>query len=172
MFGMGTGGSLRLLSPEIWGCLGRALPLCLPLRSGFASRSFGSLHFAPLPIRSALASLSLAPSKPHRFAFAQLRPTKTSLRYSLRHSRFAFPARFSRALPASLLFPTNHLPGSGSVPSSQVPLPLLLFPVHSPLFPSLQDQALDRLVSSSSIHCCTSTDDLSTLSSSRGLTCF
>ena len=33
------------------------------------------------------------------------------------------------------------------------------------------DQALDRLVSPSSIHCCTSTDDLSTLSSSRGLTC-
>ena len=37
---------------------------------------------------------------------------------------------------------------------------------------SLQDQALDLLVSPSSIHCCTSTDDLSTLSSSRGLTCF
>ena len=37
---------------------------------------------------------------------------------------------------------------------------------------SLLDQALDRLVSPSSIHCCTSTDDLSTLSSSRGLTCF
>ena len=34
------------------------------------------------------------------------------------------------------------------------------------------DQALDRLVSPSSIHYCTSTDDLSTLSSSRGLTCF
>ena len=34
------------------------------------------------------------------------------------------------------------------------------------------DQALDRLVSPSSIHCCTSTDDLSTLSSSRGLTHF
>ena len=33
------------------------------------------------------------------------------------------------------------------------------------------DQALDRLVSSSSIRCRTSTDDLSTLSSSRGLTC-
>ena len=36
---------------------------------------------------------------------------------------------------------------------------------------SSSDQALDRLVSPSSIHCCTSTDDLSTLSSSRGLTC-
>ena len=36
----------------------------------------------------------------------------------------------------------------------------------------LPDQALDRLVSPSSIHYCTSTDDLSTLSSSRGLTRF
>ena len=34
------------------------------------------------------------------------------------------------------------------------------------------DQALDRLVSPSSIRYRTSTDDLSTLSSSRGLTCF
>ena len=42
----------------------------------------------------------------------------------------------------------------------------------SSLFLFLQDQALDRLVSSSSIRYRTSTDDLSTLSSSRGLTCF
>ena len=35
----------------------------------------------------------------------------------------------------------------------------------------LLDQALDRLVSSSYTHYCASTDDLSTLSSSRGLTC-
>ena len=34
------------------------------------------------------------------------------------------------------------------------------------------DQALDRLVSLSSVHYCTSTCDLSTLSSSRGLTSF
>ena len=47
------------------------------------------------------------------------------------------------------------------------PVPCSLFPV-----PFFQDQALDRLVSPSSIHYCTSTDDLSTLSSSRGLTCF
>ena len=38
--------------------------------------------------------------------------------------------------------------------------------------PSGLDQALDRLVSSSSIRYRTFTDDLSTLSSSRGLTCF
>ena len=41
-----------------------------------------------------------------------------------------------------------------------------------PQISGFSDQALDRLVSSSSIHCCTSTDDLSTLSSSRGLTHF
>ena len=43
-----------------------------------------------------------------------------------------------------------------------------LFPLPCSLFP--QDQALDRLVSPSSTHYCASTDDLSTLSSSRGLT--
>ena len=36
----------------------------------------------------------------------------------------------------------------------------------------LLDQALDRLVSSSCTHYCASTDDLSTSSSLRGLTCF
>ena len=61
---------------------------------------------------------------------------------------------------------------SGFVPRSRILLSLLLFPVHSSLFPYFQDQALDRLVSPSSIHYCTSTDDLSTLSSSRGLTRF
>ena len=49
---------------------------------------------------------------------------------------------------------------------SAFPIPWSLFPN-----PSFQDQALDRLVSSSSIRYRTSTDDLSTLSSSRGLTC-
>ena len=38
------------------------------------------------------------------------------------------------------------------------------------LFPKPSGQALDRLVSVSSVHCCTSTSDLSTSSSSRGLT--
>ena len=48
-----------------------------------------------------------------------------------------------------------------------------LLPIPFCLLPRLfQDQALDRLVSSSSIRYRTSTDDLSTLSSSRGLTCF
>ena len=38
------------------------------------------------------------------------------------------------------------------------------------IFPKPSGQALDRLVSVSSMHCCTSTSDLSTSSSSRGLT--
>ena len=61
--------------------------------------------------------------------------------------------------------------GFASLPSAfaslRSPTPFCLLPS-----PSSQDQALDRLVSPSSIHCCTSTDDLSTLSSSRGLTHF
>ena len=39
-------------------------------------------------------------------------------------------------------------------------------------FPKLCDQALDLLVSVSSMHCCTYTPDLSTLSSTRSLTVF
>ena len=38
------------------------------------------------------------------------------------------------------------------------------------VFPKPSGQALDRLVSVSYMHCCTSTSDLSTSSSSRGLT--
>ena len=44
------------------------------------------------------------------------------------------------------------------------------FRIRIPLFSISWDQALDLLVSVSCIHCCTSTSDLSTLSSSRGLT--
>ena len=40
------------------------------------------------------------------------------------------------------------------------------------VFPKPSGQALDRLVSVSSMYCCTSTSDLSTSSSSRGLTRF
>ena len=98
MFGMGTGGSLRLLSPE---------------RSG-----------APASCCRALArtASAFAPSKPHRSGFA------------------------AHARPRRLCSPAD---------TSQIS----------------SDQALDRLVSSSSTRCRASTDDLSTLSSSRGLTC-
>ena len=135
MFGMGTGGSLRLLSPEIWGCQGPCSLCFLPrsraslpfrLRTRFAR----ALLLLQLPFR--FACLSLAPSKPHRSAFALLRPTKTSLRYSLRHSSL----RFLLSLPASLT--PNHFHGPrfrSQVPDSAFasPVPCSLFPV--PLFP-------------------------------------
>ena len=132
MFGMGTGGSLRLLSPEIGqgpnpfaaalsDCVSRhsfrllTSPSCLPLlRSSRALSRFPSQLWASHP-----------QNRTGRFAPFCL--TMTSLR------------------SASTFFILPHI-----------------------LF---QDQALDRLVSSSSIRYRTSTDDLSTLSSSRGLTC-
>ena len=102
----------------------------------------------------------------------------------------------SRSAPASA-FPSASLPLPRTLKTAQVRFrfapsdhdfpPLLASSTFfAPLFrfdfpprlhaslpskPSFSDQALDRLVSPSSIHCCTSTDDLSTLSSSRGLTC-
>ena len=119
MFGMGTGGSLRLLSPETRG----ASAFCCRL-----SRSVGSAKQRPpdFPFLCVASGLS-APSKPHRL-------------------KIWFP--LTKILPPLysklLCFLTNHWP---------------------------LDQALDRLVSSSSIRYRTFTDDLSTLSSSRGLTC-
>ena len=86
----------------------------------------------------------------------------------------------------SLLLPTNHwlsfrsvrfcfvVPASNFARSFEPRSRSRLSQLHSPLskLHSLLDQALDLLVSSSSIRYRTSTDDLSTLSSSRGLTCF
>ena len=133
--------------------------------SGYCHRKFGAVKVpgrstSVLPSRLlcsrfAFASVSLplrfpflAPSKPHRFAFASLRLTMAPFRYSLRHSlSFAPPSVISSALASVSL------------------LASLSFQII------FSDQALDRLVSPSSIHYCTSTDDLSTLSSSRGLTC-
>ena len=135
MFGMGTGGSLRLLSPETKQSL-----------DSFAS------------------ACSLAGF--HKF----IRTLKTAqVRF-----RFAPPDHDLAPLLASTFFSfllSNHFPGHrfrSQFPASAFasPVPCSLLPV-----PFFQDQALDRLVSSGSIHYCTSTDDLSTLSSSRGLTC-
>ena len=152
MFGMGTGGSLRLLSPEIWGCQGGALPFAFP---------FGLLRFA-LPRVPPLCF----PLGPLRFASLSSHPQNRTGSLSLCsvRPRLPFATRFD------ILQITSTV--SGFVPRSRILLSLLLFPVHSSLFPYFQDQALDRLVSPSSIHYCTSTDDLSTLSSSRGLTRF
>ena len=119
MFGMGTGGSLRLLSPE--------------------------------------TLVALAPSKPHRSESLASLPDLDSLAsllstFSHNLSRFRFRSLVSSpGLPLSLS-------------------PVLLLPSPFSLLPLFQDQALDLLVSPSSMRYRTSTDDLSTLSSSRGLT--
>ena len=164
MFGMGTGGSLRLLSPEIWGCQGG--------RSASA-RPFGRTPLRAFPGRAAAFALAparfrfpcLAPSKPHRsLRFAPPDHGLATLRFDIPASLLTNPFRVRlRSLvpfqPSALAF----APPSGFSCS--------LFPFPCPLS-SLQDQALDRLVSPSSIRYRTSTDDLSTLSSSRGLTHF
>ena len=145
MFGMGTGGSLRLLSPEMWGCQAtRSAPLCSPL---------GSLHFASL---SSHPQNRTGPSDSFRLTMASI--------LTLRHSRSAFRSRFQPRF-FQIIFLWSQVSFSGLFRA----LTLLILIPYS-LIPSLQDQALDRLVSPSSIHYCTSTDDLSTLSSSRGLT--
>ena len=116
MFGMGTGGSLRLLSPEIWGCQGGMLLLRLPLRSGsLRAIPRRSLCFSPdLLLRSA------------RFALPFPRTLKTA------QVRFRFPSPDQGALPllaSTFCFPPNHLS------RSQVSLSGLCFAL-APLFPN------------------------------------
>ena len=147
MFGMGTGGSLRLLSPEIvWlfsSLLSSALQRSLRLRF---SRTFktaqdsqaASLPVAPLPSGSACAS-----------PFCPL--CSRSLRFPLAIQDASF------AVPQFPLPP--GLPRSSDFPAPQ-------------LFHWLSDQALGRLVSPSFTRYRASTDDLSTWSSPRGLTRF
>ena len=83
------------------------------------------------------------------------------------------PSTFSLPLPLSRPVPLPHKSSRFRVlvspfgSTSVSPTPYSLFP--TPFF--FQDQALDRLVSPSSTRYRASTDDLSTLSSSRGLTC-
>ena len=121
--------------------------------SGYCHRKLGRALAPSLPRSLALPAPGFAPSKPHRFGsvsparpWRSLRPLRHFLKSQWRLFRGSL--RFLRLL---------WLPST--------PLSTL----NSPL--SSQDQALDRLVSSSSIRYRTSTDDLSTLSSSRGLTC-
>ena len=121
MFGMGTGGSLRLLSPETR-C---ASAFCCRLSRIAARQS------------NCLASSYLLLGFSFRFPHPQNRTGRSSA-HRLTKATHSLLRNF-------LLSSTNHW---------------------------LLDQALDRLVSSSSIRYRTSTDDLSTLSSSRGLTCF
>ena len=85
---MGTGGSLRLLSPEIWGCQGG--------RSASA-RPFGRTPLRAFPGRAAAFALAparfrfpcLAPSKPHRFGSLRLTD----------HVCLRFPSTFPLPLP-------------------------------------------------------------------------
>ena len=125
---MGTGGSLRLLSPETKLSLD-SIAAAFLLSS---VRPSNGLPTSSVQLSNCLRPLSLAlsaPSKPHRLEIPH-RLTKTLLHLF---------RNFFLASHKSLAF---------------------------------LDQALDLLVSSSSIRYRTSTDDLSTLSSSRGLTCF
>ena len=163
MFGMGTGGSLRLLSPETKlsldafaaAFLVSSVRPSIGLPTSFLRRRSGSPHSGPWRSRAShpqnrTGSIRSRPTK----AFAPLSKLLTN--------------QFFRASGR----PLGRIPGS---PSSfalrsafrftRSPVPFCLSPV-----PFFSDQALDRLVSSSSIRYRTSTDDLSTLSSSRGLT--
>ena len=152
MFGMGTGGSLRLLSPETKQGL-------VPFAAAFLLTSVRPSNGLPTAFESLqLQALTHCVSHPqNRTGWIVFGPTKTSFNPRILSQTIS---SVSLRLSLSVPFP---------------PLSLwfvLLLPTPSSLLPALQDQALDRLVSSSSIHYCTSTDDLSTLSSSRGLTCF
>ena len=149
-----------------------------PLAVRFQSPLLGTFRFTSRlsPLRASLDSLRLrfpclAPSKPHRFGSLPLTD----------HVCFRFPLTFPLPLWLRLRFRFSQItPGQVPLPG---PFPAYRLRFRSrfgfscSLFPStcsllLQDQALDRLVSPSSIRYRTSTDDLSTLSSSRGLTHF
>ena len=180
MFGMGTGGSLRLLSPE----RSRAPAFCC--------RAFGFRQSAfelPPDLPSFRARFRLPPDVgsaidlppdflrpgfrfevPLSIPFLQFRAshpqnrTGRNFRLRLTMTSTSIPLTFSHKL--SLVSVSGlGLRSCLTLSHSAFPDPWSLFPN-----PSFQDQALDRLVSSSSIRYRTSTDDLSTLSSSRGLT--
>ena len=147
MFGMGTGGSLRLLSPEIvWlfsSLLSSALQRSPRLRFSRTFKTAQDSQAASLPVAPLLSGSACA-SPSVRFALA----------------RFASRSQF-KTLPSlflsSLCLPVLHR-------SSDFPAPQLLH--------WLSDQALGRLVSPSFTRYRASTDDLSTWSSPRGLTRF
>ena len=85
----------------------------------------------------------------YRLSYRGIQITLTGLLY------YIFPVF------ASIIFIFSHIP---SKPHTEQP--------STTFFPKPSGQALDRLVPVSSMHCCTSTSDLSTSSSSRGLTRF
>ena len=158
--------------------------------SGYCHRKYGvvkvlarSAYFHALALlsssASALASLALCscfsfpsaslafPSHPqNRTGSLSLCSVRPRLPFATRFDipRFAFCSRFQPRL-LQIIFLWSQVSFSGFFRTLHASNPYSLIPYF-------QDQALDRLVSPSSIHYCTSTDDLSTLSSSRGLTRF
>ena len=162
-------------------CLARRL-----VRGRFAPASLSSLRVVRLPRSRYASPFSFAPRLPacrslpgfrlfvnSRFSFAPctLKTAQVfeSRDFSLRPLASARPTLWLAF--AFCMFPClqNDLTGCGSLS--------LLLSFHFALLPaciisSFSDQALDRLVSSSCIRCRTSTDDLSTSSSLRGLTHF
>ena len=146
MFGMGTGGSLRLLSPEIvWlfsSLLSSALQRSPRLRFSRTFKTAQDSQAASLPVAPLLSGSACA---------------SPSVRFAL--------ARFPLAIQdASLLLFLRFLCLPVLHRSSDFPAPQL--------FHWLSDQALGRLVSPSFTRYRASTDDLSTWSSPRGLTRF
>ena len=110
MFGMGTGGSLRLLSPEIFRLLPRtslSLALFRTLKTAQVARA--SLRFPLSP------SPSLAPSLSLRFRFAPNDLTMIALA-PLRFALTSFALSLSLPLPRSRF----HVPASASISLSRV----------------------------------------------------
>ena len=154
MFGMGTGGSLRLLSPETKQGLD-------PFAAAFLVPSVRPSNGLPTSFGRFSARASHPQNRTGRSSsLARLTLTRSLLSFDILSQSFSL--RLVRLCFVSLRLPCFRLSAS-ALRRLSTPLSTL----QTPLF---QDQALDLLVSSSSIRYRTSTDDLSTSSSLRGLT--
>ena len=149
---------LPFLCSASFGCRGRAraLPFSFAPRpsacrslSGFRLFVNSRFSFAPCTLKTA----QVFESRGSTPAFARLRATNALARFRVLH--VSMPSERSHRLRVAFAFAR---------------LSLCLLPAC--IISSFSDQALDRLVSSSCIRCRTSTDDLSTSSSLRGLTHF
>ena len=146
--------------------------------------NMGLLRSASVVTRFSFALASALPSLASSFAFPRtLKTAQVGAPLTPDQGVRFSPLTFTFASPFGSAFHKPFLPRSWvsglfrlQVPRLALPFPVRsaspLLPLPYSLFPLLLDQALDRLVSSSSIRYRTSTDDLSTLSSSRGLTHF
>ena len=141
--------------------------------SGYCHRKLGGAQGLLLLPFLSVASTFVFTASPQSFASASTFVSAFASQLRLRTLKtaqvalaFASALRFrsARLTMARFYFALRH--------SLSLRLRARLLSLASASFLFLQDQALDRLVSSSSMPYGTSTDDLSTLSSSRGLTCF